>query len=261
MSKFTQSHTYDISSLGDNTNEQSSYLYDDSTYDNSTYDNSTNDQNSYINDNSTNNQSSWLNDYTDSSFHENINHKKQDVVDCCTYSITDLYLLKDGVILVGGKKVNTNRHLKSLCVFDGILYGIDKKKILYMLDANYYGSLYWVFLKVPWFHNQVDNFSATLDGSYIWIKSDSRAYLFNDKLEKKKINSNKVRVYGKTLQHFIEFDNEKVDIYIDDKLVESRKGIKSGVIDYKNNVYLVKMDDKQYKDVKILKHKPYYIKK
>lgn len=256
----------DLSSLSDKThNDTSRDYFECNTSENSKKDyfessTSTSDVHDRFESSVSTASNSWVGDFMESSFHEQETPKNHAIIDCCTYSITDLYLVKDGTILCGGKKVNTNRHLKALCVFDGILYGIDKKKMLYMLDANYYGSLYWVFIKVKWFTKPIDCFSSTLDGNYLWVKSSTAAYLLNDKLEKTKCSNNHVRVYGKTMHHYIEFDHDAAHIYIDNKLVETRKGVKSGVIDYKNNVFLIKVDDKQYKDVKILKHKPYYIK-
>jgi hypothetical protein len=192
--------------------------------------------------------------------------RDDNIIDGCSYYDECFFLTHDGTIIgkqhKNNRKINCNRRLHHLVSFDGHSYAVDKKGTLCMLDITYYNTNYWVFKPVKWFKKKVKSVSTTLDSNYIWLQIGNKGYLYDTQLVKEKVKTHKRRVYGKTPDTYLEFDDNYIcDVYINNRHIKTINNVLSGVIDWHNDIYLLNVSDKHiYNDIKIIKHKHYYIK-
>lgn len=185
----------------------------------------------------------------------------QNIIDCCSYSDENLFLYRDGSIICQKhnqeRKINCNRHLKRIVVFDGEIYGMTKGD-LYVLSMDYYDTCYWVFTHVKWAPSNVVYVNVTLDEKCIWIETHKKCYLFDCHNNKTKYDCRYKRVYGLNKKSYLDFSDNQCRITINNKMVETVNDVTTGVIDCHNQITFVYVDD-QYKDIRIVNHKPYWI--
>jgi len=199
-----------------------------------------------------------------------IKTKISNIIDCCSYSIENLFLIKDSHIICEHidkktiRKISNNRILTNIIYFSGNVYGKDKKGQLYILSTKHYESFYWIWEPVDWVPKNIQHLSVTLDQKYLFIQTFDKSYLFNDKHSKPEIiKTNHRRIYGKNKNTYLEIDNhDHCHIIIDDVNIKTIRNIISGVIDCYDNINLLSRSDlDKYCDIKILNHKYYYIEK
>lgn len=182
----------------------------------------------------------------------------------CTFSNETLYLTREGFIYGDShhhmRKIQANRHLLRIIVFDGQLYGLTKHELA-ILSIDYYDTSFWVFKKVKWAPCDIVYVNTTLDEDYLWIQTKNKCYLIDCQGYKKKIKTCHKRVYGKNIKNYLEFNNQfECHIVINDKRMETVKGVMSGVMDYRNQIYFVDLNQQYlYCDVRLVNDKPYYI--
>lgn len=188
----------------------------------------------------------------------------KNIIDCCSYSNEDLFLYHDGLIICQKyskneeRKIKPNRHLKRIIIFNDELYGLTKRG-LYVLSMNYYETCYWVFTLVKWAPKNIIDVNTTLDEKCLWIQTNKKCYLFDCHNHKTKFKCCYRRVYGLTKNSYLEFKNNNIcDIIINNKVVNTIDDVTSGVIDHHHQITFLYNDD-QYKEIRMVNYKPYYI--
>lgn len=187
----------------------------------------------------------------------------KDVIDCCSFSDYAIFLLSNGKILCHYKFYKTiycNRKLKHILSFNNELYGVDKYGNLYVLSMKYFDYNYWVFIRIENIP-MIESISVTLDDNYMYIHNNNNNYIYDCNFNVvDKYKSDKFRIYGNNLNTYLSFNNNKCSIYVDDVKIQVIDNVLSGVIDYKNDVFLLKTEDIYlYTNIKLLNHIPYYI--
>lgn len=176
-----------------------------------------------------------------------------DIIDCCTFSNEDFYLNKQ-YELYSKRRITCNCKLIRIFTFNDCLYGLNKYGDLVYMETYYFPSNYWVFSTVPWAPKQIQHVSVTLDGQYLWIQNE-KGYLYDVNQNKKMIKCNK-RIYGQTVNDYLELHNNQCDIYINKIKIQTIKNVKNAVMDCYHHVHVVYVGDSY--DVKLLHHKPYF---
>ena len=196
--------------------------------------------------------------------------KITNVIDCCSYSEENLYLIKNGQIICEhiytGKirKISNNRQLNAIFTFSGFVYAKDIKEKLYILSSKNYKSFYWVWEPVSWAPKHILYVSVTLDYKYLCLQTKDQMYLFNNEKPKPDIiKTSKRHIYGKNKDTYLEIDKHHCcTIIIDGVKMKTINKIISGVIDCHDEVHLLYTSEQSiYQDIKILNHKHYYIEK
>ena len=192
------------------------------------------------------------------------------VKDVCDYSTCQLYLYEDGSIRCVHecgevRKITNNRQLYNLTVFAGHIFSTDKFGQLYTLSHHFEDSTYWVWIVAGWAPKNIVYLSTTLDGKYMYVKTDGLCYLFNTCMRKKDLDSIHRRVYGKNDRCYLQFGNVAdqaggCDIVVDDVKIKTVNNVVDGIMDYYNNVHFITSKDfLNFKGVRMLNYQPYYI--
>lgn len=144
--------------------------------------------------------------------------------------------------------------------FNNELYGVDKKGVLYILSTEYINHNYWIFIPIknlpPIYY-----INTTLDDNYLYIHSNGNNYLYDVEFNLvKQYSSPKHRIYGNNLDTYLSIYNNVCTIYVNGYKMKRINNILSGVMDYKDDVFLLnEADGTIYSNIRILNHKPHYI--
>jgi len=195
-------------------------------------------------------------------------HFYNNLQSCCQYSDDIIYLLKDTSIncfntsLSTTRHIKNNRHLLTIVSYDGYLYSLDTYNHLYYLCNHYYDCNYWVWKRVKWApqcgknYIQITHMNTTLNCDYLLLQTDNYSYLYNNcTFEKLKIIGK--RIYGKNINCYLEIEEYVCYVHIDNVIVKTYRDVKSGVLNYCNDVFLIKKYD-QLNHVTMINHKPYF---
>lgn len=131
---------------------------------------------------------------------------------------------------------------------------------MYILSTEYIEHHYWVFIPIQHIP-PVYYISVTLDDNYLYIHSAGNNYLYDTEFNLiKEYQSPKYRIYGNNLDTYLSIYDNICTIYVNGYKMKRMSNIVSGVIDYKDDVFLLNEEDTQfYKNIKLLNHKPHYI--
>lgn len=141
------------------------------------------------------------------------------------------------------------------------LYAINETGRLFFLANHPNDSSYWIWKLAKWAPVDIVRVSVTLDDQHMWIETTDKSYLFNQKLDHKTYGQSR-RVYGINKSSYLEFVEQECKIVVNDQTVKTVTGIASGVMNSANTVYLLTVENTiNYKNVRLLNHQPYYIKR
>lgn len=169
------------------------------------------------------------------------------MIDCCQYSNYIIYLTLQN-IYVDSRKIKYNRIFKRIISYDGYLYGLDEGQ-LYILSTHYFHSNYWVFTPVEWAPKNIHHISVTLDDHYLWMQTSSKCYLYNGESIIK--NCKGIRIYGKTMNQYLEIINHTCYVYINHK-TQIINNVNEAVLDSYHHIYVAQ------NHVRLINNKPFY---
>lgn len=186
-------------------------------------------------------------------------------IDVCSFSSAIITLLCDGTIIrkttKSKDKIQSNISLNSLQPFSGYLFSVSKGT-LYQLLNDTYPSKRWIWNEVKWAPISITNTSVTLDGAYLLIQTTLGNYIYNTsakKIDTIPIKPNIRRVYGKSLNNYLDIDtdNNKIIVIPPGQVTE---GVYDGVITYYGEVIFLSITDKsKYRAIKLVEWMPYYL--
>lgn len=189
--------------------------------------------------------------------------KNCDCLSITTFSIYVVFLHDDGRITFKNSSTNekfskkSNVKLSNLFTYDGYLHGISQN-VLFYLPNNQLQSREWEWNKVSWTSlNKLNHASVILTSSFLWLQDDNFGYLFNkhSQVEKVKLENKHVkRIYGKSINHYIELYSNKGVLFPSGMVY---KDIKDAVLDANNKVYTIKSDS-EFDRIFIVNWEPYY---
>lgn len=185
----------------------------------------------------------------------------KNIQDCCHYSNEIIYLLQDYSIICHHQSyryITNNRKLKSIVSYNGYLYGIDKKGILYVLSNDYYEMTYWIWKKVKGAPHHIEFINSTTNCNFLLLQTKDENYLYNACYEYQKIKIAGKRIYGKNDQCYMDIDKNNCHVYVDGCLIKSFKYILNGVMNHDNDIFLINIHDTEHKYVRLINYKPFY---
>lgn len=207
------------------------------------------------------------------------------LIDCCTFSLFDVFLFEKSKILLThqkhnkyniSKKITCNINPTQICSFAGYLHCLFNGK-LYYLENSELDNEYWNWKLInknqnKWTNSNINHISATLNEDFIWIQTQHKGFILNKNyfiikeiVYKNKIFKNNIpsirRVYGISLQNYVDIDikNNKTTVGKSKEILEK---IVDCVIDHNNNLYYITREMlSKYKSIHLVNWKPIYVMK
>lgn len=140
------------------------------------------------------------------------------VIDACTYSNYNIYLLRSGSIIVeeigdcgsgNSRVVNSNIVAERIVAYDGTILAVHSGTI-YRLQLNSFSTSVWQWERDSLFPVNIIDLSVTDDGEWLWIQTKTEGYLFHRRILTERINYSSMerRIYGADRYHYLELDRE-----------------------------------------------------
>lgn len=141
------------------------------------------------------------------------------VIDACTYSNYNIYLLRDGKIII--EEISDNNHgcqprtvmstimLERVVAYDGTIFGVSEGR-MYMLSLSSLMTPIWKWEAQSSFPVSIIDLSVTDNEQWLWIQTKQEGYLYHRRLlvERKSYSPLERRVYGSDEHHYLELDRE-----------------------------------------------------
>lgn len=140
------------------------------------------------------------------------------VIDACTYSNYNIYLLRDGMIIVeeigdcndgNSRVVSSNVMAERIVAYDGTIFVVHAG-VLYRLQLNSFSTTVWQWERDSLFPVNIIDISVTDDCEWLWIQTKTEGYLFHRRTltERNTYSSMERRIYGADRYHYLELDRE-----------------------------------------------------
>lgn len=191
------------------------------------------------------------------------------LIDMCSYSKYNIYLLDNGDILVGDqntkyentqyKTIKNDIIASRIFNFRGYLYALSNKKI-YKLNNKYFDDSNWKWSIWNLLQDfDIDFVSVTYNTKNLWVQSENMGMLIGKhKIKTKGFMENKIRIYGKDMNHYVTLDNSTATVYPSNEIINNVGMI---ALNYYNEPFYIDSNTaKNYKRISIMNWQPYLIK-
>jgi len=195
--------------------------------------------------------------------------KTGSVIDVATFSSSILFLLTDGRIIrkriSDGAKDIVSSNIKAVRLesFGGYLYAVFMGK-LYQLNNTSYEMSVWEWKPVSWAPDEIVYTSTNSTKDYLWLQTTKLSYLYDKNLSQintVRIPSELRRKYGPSTDHYVDYNPSicQATLYQNGQKTTLSDVCAVTYDQYGQPVELKRTQRKDFREIRILNWKPYYI--